>query len=247
MTRTEIASHLEEAIVSINGVLTLRRDAFLRMHCKLAEFTLGDEQFTLGALLPGTNGRLSQLKRIVDRAPCGEMTACLREVRHDGRLAIGLSWADLDESFVVSLGHSQPWAGVSIPCDRHVIRESCELDELAIEVCNLAKAADVDHWKTRITDYGKEFANSSLLYEGNRFVMRMHFDDHPPAHVHIYPRRGDTHDLIARVRVDNGDIMDGSLSSALNAEIRGVLRSHRVELLESWTNIQVGRPPVKIQ
>ncbi len=247
LAQEDIASYLENAILAANRVQTLRKDAYLRTHCKLGELTLGDGHFALGALLPGTNGRLAQLKRMVDKAPCGPVTACMREVWCEGQLTIGLSWADLDDSFVLSLGHRHPWSERSIPCERHTISEPCELNRLTIDVCNLSTMADVDHWTQRIVNYGKETASSSLLYRGTGFVMRMHFHDHPPPHVHIYPRLGDTNDLIARVRVDNGDIMDGTLSSALNSEISGVLHSHRDELLESWANIQSGKLPVKIQ
>jgi len=247
MAREDIARHLEAAVVAIIGVRTLRPDTTLRMHCRLSELTLGDEHFALGAILPGTNGRLTQLKGIVDKSPCGPVTTPLQEVQCDGQSAIGLSWADLDDSFALSLGHKEPWSEGSISCVRHSIDESSQLTESNIEVRNLATTEDVGHWRQAISAYGMETTNSSLLYQGTRFVMRMHFHDHPPPHVHIYPRVSDTNDVIARVRVDNGDIMDGVLSSAMNDEIGRLINRYRVELLASWTNIQEGRLPVKIQ
>ena len=87
-------------------------------------------------------------------------------------------------------------------------------------------------------------ARSSILYEGRGFFMRMHFHDHEPPHVHIYPRRGDTANRIARVRVDNDDVLDGTLTSKMADEIYSVISRNRSALLESWTNIKAGRLPV---
>lgn len=249
MSSQDIASHLDKMILAANKVVGKRKDSFIRMHCKLGELILGDEHLTLGALLPGTNGRLSQLKRMVDKAPCGPILESLREVRCSGQISTGLSWADFDDSFTLSIGHSPPWSEISIPCERHTIDELCIIKAQQIHVRNIAAVSHVDSWSHTIEDYGKDFASSSILYKGNGFVMRMHFHDHPPCHVHLYPRPGDTKDLIARLRVDNGDIMSSSssLSSAMRDEARQVIKDYRNELLEGWANIQSGKLPLKIQ
>jgi len=247
LAREEIASHLENMIDAVRKVTLLRGDAIMKMHCKLRELTLGNECLSLGSVLPGTNGRLSRLKRMLDRAPCGPVLSCMREVRFNGQNAIGLSWADLSDSFVVSVGCHPHWSAEAISCERCLMDDSANISIMSIEVRNLSRVSHVDFWRQSIHGYGKEIASSSILYEGTRFTMRMHFHDHPPAHVHIYARRGDTHELIARVRVDNCDIMSGSLSSAMNEEIMNLIRRERVGLLESWANVQAGRLPLIIQ
>jgi hypothetical protein len=62
----------------------------------------------------------------------------------------------------------------------------------------------------------------------------------------MYPRRGDTRDLIARVRIDNGDKMDGVLSSVMAHEIEEFINRNRDRLLESWDRVRAGRLPLNM-
>jgi len=244
---SDLSDYLNKLIEAANKVSTLRDGVFVRMHCKLSELTLGDNHYTLGAILPGVNGRLSQLKRLVDKTPYEPLLNCMQEVQYNGQKAIGISWADLNKSFGLSLGHTQPWSETSISCERHSMNESCEIETKPVEVRNIANVAHVNFWTQAINDFGKQYAGSSILYKGNGFVMRMHFDDHPPCHVHIYPHLDSTEYLIAKLRVDNGDIMKGSLSADMYYEVIQVITEHRLELIESWENIRVGKKPLHIQ
>jgi hypothetical protein len=112
-----------------------------------------------------------------------------------------MTWADQDGTFVFSFGYSEPWSGQAISCQRNSLDESGEITVTSIAIGNLAIPAHVDVWKNRLQDYGNDPAKSSLLYEGTGFVMRMHLHDHDPPHIHIYPRRSDTCDRIARVNI----------------------------------------------
>jgi hypothetical protein len=246
LVRDSMARHLNATIAAVNAVATQRNDTIVRMHCRLAELTLGAEHLSLGAVLADTNGRFAQFKRLLDKAPCGPVAPLPREIRYAGQCPIGLTWADLDESFVFSLGHSAPWSGQAIPCERHTMDEAANITVTAVDVCNLATTAHTAHWQQRIDDYGKDAARSSIIYEGRGFFMRMLFPDHIPPHVHIYPRRSDTADRIARVRIDNGDKMDGALSSAMDHEITDFITRNRAALLESWDRVQAGRLPLNM-
>jgi hypothetical protein len=161
-------------------------------------------------------------------------------------MPIGLSCADKDGTFVSSFGYSELWSGQAISCQRHSLDESGKITVTSIAVDNLAIPAHVDVWKKRIQDYGNDPAKSSLLYEGTGFVMRMHLHDHEPPHLHIYPRRGDTGDRIARVCIDNCDLLDGSLSSAMDHEITDVITRNRKTLLDGWHAIKTGKLPLKL-
>jgi O-glycosyl hydrolase len=157
-----------------------------------------------------------------------------------------MTWADIDGSFVFSFGHCTPWTDQAIPCQRHVLEPSSNVIITPAQVCNLSTTVHAAAWQQRIQDFGKDAAKSSLLYEGTGFFMRMHLHDHDPAHVHIYPRRGDTGDRIARVRIDNCDKLDGSLSSAMDHDITDVITRHRKTLLEGWESIKAGKLPLKL-
>lgn len=245
LSRETIALYLESMIVAVNQVVDQRKDTIVRLHCGLGELTLGEQYLSLGAVLPGPNGRVAQLKRLIDRAPCGPVAALSQEVRSNGKTSIGLTWAVKDDGFVFSLGPS--WSAPIIRCDCDTIDELCAINRVPVDVRNFATSAHVNYWRQTLDDHGKEVARSSRLWEGSGFVIRMHFHDHPPPHVHIYPRPGDTNNRIARVRVDNGDILDGTLSSAMNDEITELLKANKETLLQGWANIQAGKLPIGIQ
>lgn len=247
VSRDDMTRHISNTIAAVNEVAKQRDDTIVRMHCRLGDLTFGTHQLSLGAVLPATNDRFAQFKRLLDRSPCGPVTALTREIRYAGQSPIGLTWADLDDSFAFSLGHCTPWSERAIPCERHSMDEATNMTIAVVNVCNLATTADAEHWEQRINDYGKDAARSSILYEGSGFCVRMHFHDHPPAHIHIYPRRGDTADRIARVRIDNGDKMDGALSSAMDHEIADFITRNRAALTESWERVQAGRLPLKTE
>jgi hypothetical protein len=242
-----IAHHLNNAIAAVNTAAKRRDDTIVRMHCRLGDLTFGTGHFPLWTVLTETNDRFAQFKRLLDKAPCGPVTPEPREIRYAGQSPIGLTWADLDSSFVFSLGHCAPWSEQAIPCERHTMDDAANITTAAVDVCNLATTAHTEHWKERIDGYGKDATRSSILYEGNGFFVRMHFHDHPPAHVHLYPRRADTADCIARVRIDNSDKMDGALSSPVAHELEDFIARNRAALLESWERVQSGRLPLNME
>jgi hypothetical protein len=196
-----IRTHVINTIATVRKVSEKRGDTILRMNCRLADLTLGTEHLPLAAILPGPNDRFTQFKRLLDKSPCGPITNLDSEVRYGEQIPIGMTWADQDGTFVFSFGYSEPWSGQAISCQRNSLDESGEITVTSIAIGNLAIPAHVDVWKNRLQDYGNDPAKSSLLYEGTGFVMRMHLHDHDPPHIHIYPRRSDTCDRIARVNI----------------------------------------------
>ena len=242
-----MTNSLGEMIAGVVAVARQRDDTILRMHCNLGDLTFGNEHLSLGAILPETNGRFAQFKRLLDKTPCGPVATLTREIRYGGGTPIGLTWADLDESFVFSLGYCSPWSDPAIPCERHEMDERLNINIVKVSVCNVATILHAEHWQERVRDYGYSPASSSMVYHGNGFYMRMHFHDHDPAHVHIYPRHGDTRNRIARVRIDNCDTLDGSLSSAMDHEITEFITQNRQTLLDNWERIKTGRSPERIE
>ncbi len=247
LTLDSIRLHVVNTITTLRKVSQQREDTILRMHCKLSDLVLGQEHLPLAAILPGSNDGFTQFKRLLDKAPCSFVTNLDHEVRCGEQTSIGLAWADLDDSFVFSFGHSEPWSSQAISCQRYVLDKSANINTTAIEVRNLATETHAEVWKKHLKDYGSNPAKSSLLYEGNGFFMRMHLHDHDPPHLHIYPRRSDMRDRIARIRIDNCDLMDGSLSSAMNREISEVITRHRTTLLEGWKACRAGKLPLRLE
>jgi len=242
-----IRPHVVNAIAALQDVGHIRRDTSVRLHQPLRQITCGMGRFTLAEVLPGQNDRFSVLKRYVDKNPCDAVPALDREVRYKGQSAIGLGWADQEDSFVMSLGHTPPWSNHVIPAERQTLDAQSGLVAGVVEIRNLATRGHAEMWRADIEGYGKDIAKSSLLYRGNQFVMRMHLDDHDPAHVHIYAHSTDTRALLAKVRIDNGDILEGALSTPMRREIGEVLARNREALMEGWDRCRSGQLPFAVK
>ncbi len=242
-----LRSHVVRAISALVQVARLRRDVRVRVHCPLSEITFGSNCLSLGSVFRGLDDHFNRLKLLLDRNPCGVTPSPSFEVRCEGQLGIGLSWADHDESFVLSFGHMQPWSQQLIPAQRITLDALGALQTAPVTICNLAAVEHSTAWQTRLRDFGCDVARSSLLYQGTHFVIRMHLNDHGYPHVHIYPRLGDTHDLIAKVRVDNGDVLEGGMSSPVRHEVMRFIESNRDVLLRSWERCRAGQLPIAME
>ena len=246
LTKEGIGRHLINTITTIREVTKIRENIKLRMHCRLSNITFGRDRLSLGQILTEKNDRLAQFKRLIDKMPCDHIVNSTSGVMYNGKPATGLAWADRDNSFVFSLGHASPWSNCTIKCVRQSMKDDTEITDTPINIRNLATVSHVYYWRSRIQDYGDAPAKSSLIYEEERFFIRMHLDDHGYPHVHIYPRKSDTRDCIAKIRVDNKDILEGLPDTNLKTDIMKVITSNEKKLLKGWENIRRGKHPLKL-
>jgi hypothetical protein len=82
-------------------------------------------------------------------------------------------------------------------------------------------------------------AGPGLEAEPNSWIITASFD---PEKLDVVTR-----DRIARVRVDNGDQMDGALPSAMDHEIADFITRNRALPVENWDRIRSGRPSVSME
>jgi hypothetical protein len=202
---------------------------------------------TFAAILPGQNDRFSVMKRLVDRSPYGTMTALSVEIFCENQVGIGMSWAHSDASFVLSIGHTAPWSDIAIAAERHSLDEAGALLSTPVHIDNLATPDHARNLRLRIVDYGRDIASSSIVFRCDHYVIRMFLLDHGFPHVHVYPRPDDTHDLMAKIRVDTRDLLEGQLSSAERREIMPLLERNRNTLLEGWRRCRAGQLPLQIE
>ena len=242
----DIRPHVERAIATLQAVGRVRSAVVLSLPQALGQITLGANHSTLAAILPGSNNSLSLLKRFVDKAPFAAIHNLNEEVKCGGRIAVGLSWVHHHKSLGLSFGHSAQWSDNIILAERHVLESNDKLTTTSVEIGNLAIPAHAVFWRTRIEEYGKDVAPSSIVYQSTEFVMRMFFNDHGSPHVHIYPRANGTRDLIAKIRIETDDILEGHPSSALRRTVLAVITSNRRVLLENWNLCREGRHPCRI-
>ena len=73
-------------------------------------------------------------------------------------------------------------------------------------------------------------------------VITMYYGDHPPPHFHA--RYGDEN---AKVEIETGDILAGSLSTRALRLVREWLKQHRAELEANWQHVVDNEQPEQIE
>jgi hypothetical protein len=63
------------------------------------------------------------------------------------------------------------------------------IDSRPVDIRNLSAPAHVESHAETLRNYGHKISASSLVHEGNGFVIRMYAFDHNPPHFHILLRR----------------------------------------------------------
>lgn len=237
-----IKLHVQSAIRALYAASLLRGDMRVSLPQPLGQISLGQQQLILAAVLPGPNTDLSLLKRVVDRAPCVPVHAQNNEVQVEGRIAVGLSWAHREDSLGLSFGYAAPWDWREISAEWHVLNGNGNVTVSDVMVRNAAVPAHVEYWRQHIEEYGRDLAASSLVHECREFAARMFFDDHGYPHVHIY-RQANDRALMAKVRIDNCDILEGAMAGPLRRAVFAMIEGNRAELWESWDRCRKGLHP----
>jgi hypothetical protein len=243
----EMQFHAIGAVAALQATVRIRSDTSLRLPRPFGQITFGDGMLTFGQLFPGHSDKLILLKRHVDRAPYGPASEIDKEVVYNGTVGIGMSWAHFDASFVLSMGHAAPWSELTICAEEHTLDEIGVFKSAVVHIRNLATPAHAAHWRQEIEDYGGDPARSSLLYRGGQFVIRMHLCDHDPPHIHVYSHPDETRSCLAKIRIDNQDILEGLLPSAVRRDVMGILVQKKEILMAGWSRCRRGLPPLQIQ
>lgn len=235
-----VRSHVTESISALQEIGRLRRDTALKLPKPLATITMTESQFTFAQLFSGRNDKFSILKRYIDRAPfrCCDAYSIGKDVVYKETIAIGMSMAHSEKSFTLSIGHSIPWSEVVIKADEHYLDENGDFQSVAIDISNLASPDHVLYWRNAIEEYGMTIASSSLIYQG-AFEAKMFFDDHDPPHIHIYP-------FDAKIRIDNGDLLEGNLPSGICKDVSLLVSAKREVLMAGWLRCRRGCHPFRI-
>jgi hypothetical protein len=234
-----IRRHVRTAIRALHAASLLRGDLRIGLPQPLWQIVLGPDQLTLAAILPGANSEFGLLRRIMDRLPPAALYQENNELLIGGRPALGLSLAYRDDSVGLSFGYAVPWSEREVPGEWQNLAENGNVAVRLVTVRNAATPEHVASWRQHIEEHGRELAASSLVYECADFAARMYFDDHGFPHVHIY-RRANDRALIAKVRIDTSDILEGTMSGPLRRAVFEMIERHGPALLESWKRCRNG-------
>jgi hypothetical protein len=181
-------------------------------------------------------------------SPCGAYPASitpgvLQEVMFQDRAATGMLWATQNGSAVVSFSLNPSWNESSLTAQFREMSDGEEIGSREIQVPNLSKIEHVTVHRNMISDYDLVLSNSSIVYDGNGFVVRMFFNDHPPPHFHVMMRR-DTSNALARYEIETLDLLSGELPSALRRRIESWATERKTDLLENWERCRKKRYPI---
>jgi hypothetical protein len=141
------------------------------------------------------------------------------EIIFQGQAAMGMLWATRNGSTIVSFAFPPNWADRIVQAELHQVDDTgVDFSSIEIAVPNLSGPEHVAAHRELIATYGRDLAKSSLIYEGDGFFVRIWFNDHPPPHFHVMPRR-DTSDAAARYAIETLDLLSGQLSPPLRRKV----------------------------
>jgi len=80
-----------------------------------------------------------------------------------------------------------------------------------------------------------------LISEFNGLKIYMYYNDHYPPHFHVRGRG-----YTALIAINDGDMIDGNLSTNLVKLVKGWSNIHRSELLNNWERAQKGQSLLRI-
>jgi len=167
----------------------------------------------------------------------------LQEVMFQGRVATAMLWATQNQSAVVSFSFAPNWDASSLTAQFREIIDGEEIIPREIQIPNLSKIEHVTIHRGLISDYGLVLSNSSIVYGGDGFVVRMFFNDHLPPHFHVMLRR-DTSDAVARYEIETLDMLSGELAPALRRRVESWATRRKKDLMENWERCRRQQYPI---
>jgi len=241
-------------LATIRAARKIKNDLVVAGHVSLVNISFNNGTHSLTSLLGGNDYKeewrsLQSLTQsspweVYPRLTSPEKT---QEVNYRGESAIGMLWAKQNESTILSFALPPNWA------DDHVNASYLEIDNVSknltsseITIPNLSEPEHVKIHRNLISNYGRIISPSSLVYEGDGFVVRMYFDDHPPPHFHVLKRR-DTSETLAKYTIETLDPLLGGLTSVMRRQVIGWAERHRNELTQCWELCRTGNHPIRVE
>jgi len=249
VSQEAVVSKILSTINVLRAIKHIRPDLLICGERPMTKFLLGDGTQSLSMILGGDTYREEwRFIASLDNASPVESHEgfvgpnYLDEVTFQERPAIGLSLAVKNDSAVLSFGYFPYWDREQISA--YQIR--WENDETtkpeAVTIPNLSQERHLTSHAQKIQDYGLTISPSSLVHEGDGFVVRMYANDHPPPHFHVLLRT-DTSETVARCLISTLEIMDGTPPSALRRKILEWGRIHAEGLRANWARCRAGERP----
>jgi hypothetical protein len=220
----------------------------------LASVVFGGGHHTLASVLRGADYReeWQSLRELDQTSPYGPddwtTPTLLEELRFQGTSGVGMLWALENKSAILSFAFRQVW---DLP---NLQATHSKMDDLGtevvreIEVPNLAKPEHVAFHEEFIREIGFDLSQSSIIYEGAGFVLRIYFNDHNPPHFHVMAQNN-TSETLARFRIDTLDLLtqSGSFRPGVRRQVIDWAEGRREALMGCWRQCREHRHPARLE
>jgi hypothetical protein len=233
-------------------IKSLRSDVLLAGMPSIAKVSIGADEHSLATILRGDIHK-DTWRFLVGLQQSSPWDACpnsywphdMEEVRCNGRPGHGLLWAKKTDSFVLSVGFEPEWSQDQIAAEHDEIVGDNPCVTTAVIIRNVSNPTHVHGFTDLIINYGLVLSPSSLVKEADTFSVRMFFNDHDPPHFHVMFAE-DPSKTMARVRIDNLDVLSGQMPANIRKGVFDWARENRAELQRDWERCRRGEHPVKL-
>jgi hypothetical protein len=253
MTPEEMLPHVLATLAAIRATRKMRHDLVVAGQVPLAGVFFDNGTHSLAAVLRGDAHKEEwRLLQNLDQSSPWEAYPGLRtpgglqEVHFQGTTALGMLWAKQNESTIVSFAFPPNWEASHVQAHFHEMDEAGDINSAEIQIPNLSKPEHVTIHRDLIANYGRTMSSSSVVYDGDGFVVRMFFNDHNPPHFHVMARR-DTSETLAKCAIETLDLLSGELSAVLRARVTEWAKAQRGDLMRCWTLCRTGQHPFSLQ
>jgi hypothetical protein len=249
----EIRPHVIGCLDVMRRLKQIRKEIFVFGMPSLTKIAFANGRYALGAILNGDIFKDEWLQiKTWEQASSGYVETerfalnALESLAVDGNSALGLLWAYKDSSLVVSIGTLAKWSASEVDALHRLIAPDGTSKESQVKVRNLATVTHLETHRELIVNFGLELSPSSLVYEGDGFVVRMFFDDHEPPHIHVLARR-DSESTLAKYAILTLDTLDGKFPPNIERRARAWTVAHNGELMENWNRVRRGEHPIALR
>jgi hypothetical protein len=250
-TAEEMLPHVLSTLSAIRTARGIRNDIILAGESPLSGVAFGNGRQTLAGILRGVH--IDEWRFIKgleqsspwDAYPHSKRPGDFQEVTFRGRVAIGMLWAKQNGSAVLSFKFVSDWATSHLAANYREMDLDGNVTSTDVTIPNLAAPEHVAIHENLIATYGHDTSRSSVVHEGDGFVVRMFFNDHDPPHFHVLARR-DASETVARYAIETLDVMSGVLTSSQRRAVEAWAASKRNELLANWARCREGKHPFSL-
>jgi hypothetical protein len=246
----QIVPVILSTLSAIRAALKIREDLTVVGNTPLSKITIGDGTHSLASLLRGDNYKDEwRFIRGLEQSSPGDDSWSfdkldqLEVVTYEGTEASGMLWANRSRSLVLSLGFPPHWGCNEIAAQLEVMADSCDITITNIRIPNISIPEHTNDHRELLANFGKDESASSIIYQGDEFVVRMYFNDHNPPHFHVF-LPGDQATTLATVSIDTLDVLSGHTTGSMLRRIRDWALGLRGQLMDNWTRCRNGQHPV---